>query len=430
MPHSSHFPRYIQRNVIDALTYSPVVLIQGPRQCGKTTIALKFLKSEDETETTEISLQLKLQRYITFDDVTEREKVQMDPVAYLNSLPERVIFDEIQKAPQLLEAIKIEVDRNRVPGRFLLTGSCHVLQLESISDSLAGRMHIITLNPLAQCEIEGSQPDLLNALLNNQFRIGRYCEFESPYVRRIIIGGYPTAVKLSSEKRRSKWYEDYSLSMIERDLQEITRFQRINNLPKLLKYAAVNTSSLLNTNSLAAPLEESRPTIAKFLTLLERIFLLERLPAWHSNRNKRLVKSPKLHMMDTGLAAAILRVNSNSLQNDPNLHGRLLETFVLKELQRQASWHDSRLSFSHFRNHDGLEVDIVIESDSLTVVGVEVKSAKSVNNHDFRGLRKLAALTGERFIGGIVLYDGPTCRQFEKNLFAVPIRSLWELLPG
>ena len=430
MPHSSHYPRYIQRNVIDALKYSPVVLIQGPRQCGKTTIASKFLNSEDDTETSDISPELKLQNYITFDDITEREKVQIDPVAYLNSLPERVIFDEIQKAPQLLEAIKIEVDRNRNPGRFLLTGSCHVLQLESISDSLAGRMHIITLNPLAQCEIERSQPDLLDALLSNQLKAGRYSEFESQYTRRMITGGYPTALRMPDEKKKSKWYEDYSISMIERDLQELTRFQRINNLPKLLNFAAANTSNLLNINSLAAPLEESRPTIGKFLTLLERIFLLERLPSWHSNRNKRLIKSPKLHMMDTGLAASILRLNSNSIQNDPNLHGRLLETFVLKELQRQASWHDSRLWFSHFRDRDGLEVDIVIESDSLTVVGVEVKSAKSVNIHDFRGLRKLAALTGENFIGGIILYDGPTCRQFEKDLFAVPIRSLWEPLPN
>lgn len=429
MSYSNYYPRYVQRNVVEALTYSPVVLIQGPRQCGKKTIALKFFNSTDDRESLDINPQLKAQRYITFDDITEREKVGIDPFAYLSSLPEQVIFDEIQKAPELLEAIKTEVDRNRKPGRYLLTGSCHVLQLETISDSLAGRMNIVRLHPLAQCEVEQSKPNLLDALLNGQLGICRYNEFESPYIERMSNGGYPVALELPHEYQKSKWYEDYSHSMIERDLQESTRLQRVSSLSKLLKLAAANTSNLLNTSFLAAPLQESQPTISKFLNLLERIFLLERLPAWHSNRTKRLVKSPKLHMLDTGLATSILRVNSSSIKIDHSLHGRFLETFVLQELQRQASWFGARLSFSHFRDRDGVEIDIVIENDSMIVAGVEVKATTSVNHHDFKGLKKLAALTGERFTGGVVLYDGPTCRSFGNNLFAVPLRSLWEPLP-
>ena len=429
MANTHHYSRYIYDRIVDALEYSPVVLIQGPRQCGKSTLAMEFLSSKDDNQKSNSGQQFKANRYISFDTKEQRQLADFAPSSYLASLPERVIFDEIQKAPLLLEAIKMEVDRNRKPGMFLLTGSCHVLQLDNISDSLAGRMRIIQLDPLTQCEIEQTRPDLLNVLLSGTLTIGRYDEPEQPYFHRLTAGGYPEALKLPHGSRRTEWYEDYTRSMIDRDLRDISRIQGITSLPTLLKYAALNTSSLFNASSLAAPLEESRPTVAKLISLLEQIFLIERLPAWHSNRNKRLVKRPKLHLLDSGVAVSLLKMSNKAIKDDGYMLGKLLESFVVQELKRQSNWYEGRLSFSHFRDRSGLEVDLVIEDDNLSVAGIEIKAARTVSKHDFKGLKKLAQLTGERFVGGIVLYDGATCSAFGKGLFAVPLRSLWEPLP-
>ena len=424
-----YYPRRIQRKIERALEYAPVVLIQGPRQCGKTTLAKIFLDSDDNAESKNINSQLKADCYVSFDDRVEREKAESDSVAFLSSLPQRVIFDEIQLAPEILDAIKMEVDRSQIPGQFILTGSCDVLQLDKIPDSLAGRMHIIRLHPLAQCEIDKTKPDLIDSLLNGKIQVGRYKQFEAPYMDRLMAGGYPRVLKLSNEHQRMKWCEDYTDSMIERDLMEFTHFQRIKNLPELIRTAAENTAQLLNISSMAANLEDSRPTVMKYLALLEKVFLLEQLPAWHTNRTKRTEKTQKLHMLDTGLVAAMLELDRHSIERDRSEIGKLLETFVLQELRRSASWRDKKLTFSHFRDRDGVEVDIVIERGRYCVAGVEVKAAKSVDHRDFSGLRKLKKLAGDRFATGIVLYDGPTCRPFGDKLFAVPLRSLWEPLP-
>ena len=191
--------------------------------------------------------------------------------------------------------------------------------------------------------------------------------------------------------------------------------------------ASGQTARLLNVNGLAAPFQLSRPTISDYLTLLERLFLVDRLPPWHDNRLKRLVKTPKLHMGDTGLACALIGTDAEALTADRHLLGQMLETFVLQELRRQASWHDAPLRFFHFRDKDGVEVDIVIERGATHVVGVEVKAAATVTRSDLRGLRKLASASGARFAGGVVLYDGETSAGFGDNMYAVPIRHLWEM---
>ena len=429
MPSNSYYPRYIHHQVVEALEYSPVVLIQGPRRCGKSTLARTFLDSKDDDQETNTEQTFKANRYITFDDPEQRELADFAPSGYLASLPDKVIFDEVQKAPQLFEAIKMDVDRNRRPGMFLLTGSCDVLKQDNISDSLAGRVRIIRMDPLAQCEVEQTRPNLLDVLLSGEITIGRYAEPDKPFIQRLTAGGYPDVLKLPRESLRIKWYDDYSRSMIDRDLRDISRIHSIASFPQLLESAAANTSSLLNSSSLASPLKESHPTVKKFILLLEQIFLLERLPAWYKDGSKRLVRRPKLHLLDSGVATSFLKMNSQTLENKVSVLGKLLESFVVQELKRQASWYDGRLSFSHFRNRSGLKVDLVIEDDNLSVAGIGIKAARTVSKHDFKGLKKLAQLTGERFVGGIVLYDGDTCSAFGKGLFAVPLRSLWEPLP-
>ncbi len=230
----------------------------------------------------------------------------------------------------------------------------------------------------------------------------------------------------SSAKRRATWYRDYIETQIQRDVRDFARIRAFDVLPRLLALAAGQTARILNFAELAGPFQVSRPTIHEYITLLERIFLLEAIPPWHSNQLSRLVKTPKLHLGDTGLAAALLDLDSESLAKDRSTLGQLLETFVFQELRRQASWHEAAISFYHLRDKDGNEVDLVLERGARDIAGIEVKSSATVTSSDFHGLRKLKAATGDRFRAGVVLYDGEHSVGFGEGLHAIPIRSLWE----
>ena len=243
---------------------------------------------------------------------------------------------------------------------------------------------------------------------------------------RIAAGGYPAALTRPAGRRRTRWYTDYLDAVVQRDVRDLARIARLEVLPRLLEAAAANTGRLFNVSRLAAPFQLSLPTIRDYLVMLERLFLLERLEPWHSNRLKRLIKTPKLHLGDTGLACALLGVDPEVLRRDRGLLGQLTETFVYQELRSQAGWHDSPSRFFHYRDKDGAEVDIVIERGAGPVAGIEVKAGATVTNADFRGLRKLASATGDRFAAGVVLYDGEVSAGFGDRLRAVPIRRLWE----
>lgn len=215
-------------------------------------------------------------------------------------------------------------------------------------------------------------------------------------------------------------------TQIQRDVRDLSRIRSLDTLPRLLAFAAAQTARLVNIADLAAPFELTRQTIHEHVTLLERVFLLERLPAWHANRLSRLVKRPKLHLGDTGVACALLGIDATRLAADRQVLGALLETFVFQELRRQASWLPEPVGFFHFRDRDDFEVDIVLEQGALAVAGVEVKAAATVNESDLRGLRKLREAAGKRFVAGVVLYDGSASIAFGDGLFAVPVRRLWE----
>lgn len=413
MSESRFYPRFAEAGLIEALDDSPVVLLHGPRQCGKTTLARLVGERRGYG-------------YITFDDEVARQGAESDPVGFIDGLPARVILDEVQRVPGLFTALKATVDRRREAGRFLLTGSANVLLVPTLADSLAGRMEILRLFPLAQTELARRPSSFLDNLLNATFKSRRTDRLAGELVERIVAGGYPAALARSTGRRRAIWYRDYLDAIVQRDVRDLARLNALDTLPRLLTLAAGQTARLLNVSELAGPFSVSRPTIRDYVTLLQRVFLLEELPPWHSNRLSRLVKTPKLHVGDTGLVCSLLGVDAAALNGDKSLLGQVLETFVFQELRRQASWYADPLSFFHFRDRDGVEVDIVIERGARSVAGVEVKASATVTDTDFRGLHKLKQAAGRAFVGGVVLYDGEISTSFGERLFAVPIRSLWE----
>ena len=288
-------------------------------------------------------------------------------------------------------------------------------------------MAILRLHPLAQCELAGRSPAFLDALFEGRFKARSYGRQGKELAARIAAGGYPAALARATPRRRASWYRDCIETLVQRDVRSLARIASLDALPRLLALAAGQTARLLNVSDLAAPFQLSRPTTKDYVTLLERVFLLEQLPPWHSNRLSRLIKTPKLHLGDTGVACGLLGLDAESLWQDRGALGQLLETFVYQELRRQASWRDDDIRFHHFRDKDGAEVDLVLERGGRELAGVEVKAAATVTASDFRGLRKLRDAAGKRFVAGVVLYDGDASVGFGEGFFAVPIRALWEL---
>ncbi len=395
---------------------SPVVLIQGPRQCGKTTLAQMVGNREGYA-------------YKSFDDEDIRRFAETDPIGFVNDLPERAILDEVQKVPRLFSSIKSSVDRNRTPGRFLLTGSVNVLQVRQITDSLAGRMQIIRLHPLSQSEISQTPPRFLDSLFSSGFKHRHNKTPGENAARRIVAGGYPAAVRLSSERRRVGWYKSYLEALVQRDVPDISNVRSPEILSDLLALTAARTAQLLNVNGLSSSFQLSRPTVHDYLSLLKKMFLVETIPAWHNNRVKRLIKTPKLHLSDTGIACALMDLDHRTLVSDRSLFGHVFETFVLQELQRQASGHTEPHRFFHYREKADkeTEVDIVIQRGAFDLAGVEVKASATLNKSDFHGLRRLKTVAGKHFACGVLVYNGETGGKIDDKLYAVPLHSLWEV---
>ena len=405
-------PRLAANRVKVALADTPVVFLMGPRQCGKTTLIRSII--DDDWE------------YITLDDRAQLEIARADPVGFVRNLaPRRVALDEVQRVPELFVSIKQAVDEDRTPGRFLLTGSANALLLPRLSDSLAGRMESVPLTTLSECELLHREPAFLPGLLRGQVPSARDRRVREHLLTRVVRGCFPEPVQRATERRSSAWYRQYVNTLIQRDIRDFTHIDHPGAMTDLLKLTAIHTGKLVNLTELGNRLELDRQTVKRYMALLERLFLVELLPAWHTNEYKRLVKTPKMHTVDTGMTCAVRGLTRERLLRQPSELGMLLESLVYHELRKQALWMDEPLGFHHYRDKDKVEVDIVIENASGDCFGVEIKAAATLTARDFTGLRRLQSVAGSRFRLGVLLYDGDHATAFGNDLLAVPIGVIW-----
>jgi predicted AAA+ superfamily ATPase len=297
------------------------------------------------------------------------------------------VIDEVQRAPDLVLAIKHSVDENPRPGRFLLTGSANLLTIATVRESLAGRIEIVPLYPLSRSERQ--------------------------------------RIKRRSERRRQDWYRAYIDSIVQRDLPEIADLAKAGHIPRVLEIAARFAGQLTNFSEIGRSAGIDHKTADQYLRVLEQLYLIQRVQPWYRNELSRLVKTPKLHFIDSGLLTAMRGYSIARIRKDRSLFGPLLEGFVFSELLKRSSWMDERISLFHYRDRDQFEVDFVLEDSAGAIVGVEVKAAASVTRQDFGGLQRLASAAGDSFVQGILLDQGEQTLSFAENLRAVPLPALW-----
>lgn len=407
------FRRFSEDLIQTAMSDTPVVLLNGARQTGKTTLVQL------------IAGKLKQSTYLTLDDASTLSAAAHDPRGFIEGLAGTMIIDEVQKAPALFPAIKLTVDRDRRPGRFLLTGSANVMTLPTLCESLAGRMEIITLRPLSQGEIDGSRETFIDRL----FADGTMSVSSKPVSRdslaeRIHRGGYPPVVQRPAG-RRGNWFASYLTGILQRDIRDLSNIEGLTETPRLLSLLAARAAGLLNMAEVSRDAGIPHTTLQRYLALFETTFLIQRIPAWSANLGKRLVKAPKLLLGDTGFMAYLLNASEKSVVEDTRLAGRFLETFVGGELLKQIEWSMHKPRLLHYRTGAGAEVDFVLETGGQRVAGVEVKLAATLKTEDFRGLRSLSGDAKSRFSAGVLLYAGEQVIPFGGNLWAVPISGLW-----
>lgn len=405
------YARFLEQHLRAALSDTPVVLIEGPRRAGKTTLVRSL---EDRTRS-----------YVTLDDRTVLAAAQDDPVGFVRGL-DCAIIDEVQRAPEILLAIKKSIDEDYRPGRFLLTGSANVLTLPRVADSLAGRMEILRLLPLAQAELRGHPATFLSALFSGRFLPPAAPVVGDSLISLVMAGSYAEALQRNSERRRRDWLRAYLNSVLSRDLRDIAEIEKLTELPRFVRVLAQQSAQLVNFSQLGNSIDINYKTAQRYLGLLEQLFLVSSQPPWYRNRLKRVIKTPKLHFMDSGLLAMLSGVTLDRVERDRGVFGPLLESFVFAEISKLASCDRDVFELHHFRDHAGHEVDLVLEREDGQLAGLEIKASASVSGRDFAGLRKLAALSDDAFAFGVVLYDGESVVPFGDKLAAVPISCLWE----
>lgn len=404
-----YYNRLIEDEIEEALSFNPVVMITGPRQAGKTTLARKQQKPNRE--------------YVNLDDQVLLDIAKDDPIGFIREF-DNVIIDEIQRAPELFLTIKKSVDEDRKPGRFLLTGSANVLLVPQMADSMVGRMQRINLFPLARAEIYGVKPTFFDSLFSGNIPKPKYPVIGGDLVKLVMTGGYPDAIVLN-EKQRRKWTNSYLELTLTRDLREIATLEKLTSLPDFVEILAAYSGLLINYSELAAVSGISYHTAKRYISLLEQVYLIATLRPWHTNALGRLTKSPKLHFLDTGLLATASKYGVEQIKSERNVFGRILESFVYSELLKLKIASDELHTLYHFRDNGRHKVDIVVKRGDGMIAGIEVKASATVNSRDFKGLRLLQKICGDKFAQGIVLYDGSIRYPFGEGMTAVPLSSLW-----
>ena len=412
-PTETFVARHAEGPVRLALTDTRIVAIVGPRQSGKTTLARRIADGDGRA-------------FVSLDDEQSRRFALDDPAGFVRGLQNAAI-DEIQRAPNLILALKKEVDEHPDPGRYLITGSVDLFRGAISPDSLAGRVETVELLPFSQAEIAGAAPSrFLDRAFAGDFPAVVETGPSTDLIERVVAGGYPAALARAAASRRRSWLRAYARALAERDVPDIAPVGKRDEMARLIDHAAVSAGQLLNMSGLGARLGVDGKTVDRWLVLLEHMFLIRRVRAWHNSRLKRLVRTPKLQFLDSGLLAALLRTEAADVVRDRQKLGPLLENFVHGEIAKAIALSDEMTTVTHYRDKDGMEVDLVLERSPGAVVGIEVKAGATAHPRDFRGLRRLKETVGDRFACGIVLHDGGRIQRTGPRLFAMPIRMLWE----
>lgn len=400
--------------VVDAMASARVAAMLGPRQAGKSTLARVLASGPLGAE------------YLTLDDEPVRSAARADPDGLVAALGRCTVIDEVQRAPELLLAIKSRVDRDRSPGQFLLTGSANLRRIPRVSDALPGRVDYLTLWPLTQGELAGGHDDALGRWFDGDIPLISDADVgRQAYADLLLAGGFPEA-RTRSGASRARFFNSYVESIVDRDVADVARVHDPASVGTVLRLVAARSGGLARYEALGRDAGVDGKTIKSHLDVLERLFLIRVRRSWHVNLGKRQVKAPKLYISDPGLLAALIGADERRLREDGGFAGSLLETFVATELERQASWGDQQLTFWHYRD-DGREVDTIIEHPSGAIIGVEVKASATVRAQDFRGLAHLRDGVGQRLRAGIVIYAGKRTLPFGDRLWALPLTGLWQV---
>lgn len=405
------YPRTIEPRIAEALQDTPVVLLAGPRQADKTTLVRRIAEKQE-------------MRYLTLDDQLTLLSAREDPVGMIRSI-NRAVIDEIQRVPQLLLAIKKSVDQDRRPGRFLLTGSANLMALPTVADSLAGRMETFSLLPLSQSEIESCSTNWIDAVFAGRILQTTQTALGDEFIERVLRGGYPEAVLRASAKRRLAWARQYIDAIIQRDVRDVAGIDKLDQLPRFLRALAQTAGRMCNYSQLGGQVGLDGKTASRYVGVFERMYLLKRIDVWSRNRLNRVVKTPKLQFIDSGLLATLLDLATEEVQQDRTRFGNVLETFVFGELLKHATTADDDYRLMYYRDADKFEVDVVIKNAAGKLVCIEVKAAATIQESDLRGLKKLVGIAGEQFKMGVLLYDGTETMPLGSGIWAAPLSTLW-----
>ena len=408
-------PRHIAPLLAESLSDTPVVVINGARQSGKSTLA-QGVSADKATS----------RRYLTLDDAVVLNAAKSDPAGFIQGLQGPVTLDEVQRVPELFLPIKAAVDRDRQPGRFLLTGSADVMLLPGIADSLAGRMEVLTLWPLSSAEVAGSATlNRADALFSDDlFGLNLPPCDKDALMAQWLGGGFPDALARSNAPRRAAWFDAYVQAILQRDLRDLANIEQLTEIPNLLHLLATRSATLLNFAELSRTAGMAQTSLKRYFALLEMLFLVVRLPSWLRNPSKRWVKAPKVFLPDSGLLCHLMATTAERINAHPNLLGAVVETWVLSELLKHVAFTQEGLTLWHYRTQTHIEVDFILENRAGHICGIEVKASTTVDSKDFKGLRHLQETEPAIFQRGIVLYAGRELVPFGDKLWAVPL-SVW-----
>ncbi len=408
--------RHAQSLVEETLSDTPITVIQGARQVGKSTLAREVVVGRSAV-------------VLSLDAQAVYNAARADPAAFVRQTSDLLVIDEVQRVPELIRAMKDAVEEDRRPGRFLITGSANLLELPGTQESLAGRAETVVLYGLSQGELAGRREDFASRLLaGNSAEFGGLSSNLSrgDYLEIMCAGGYPEPLARAG-RRRNAWFDNYVERIMTRDVQDLSRLPHLDKLPDLLRLLAASNAGELVKSRVGADVGIPETSLPAYLKLLETLYLIHELPAWGNNLTKRVTGRPKVGLLDTGLAARLNNVTAAAMAPGAvsDAAGGLFEAFVSSELRRQLVWSQSEASLFHFRDRHGIEVDLVVESTDRRVAGVEMKAAGTVTRSDFRGLQFLQDKLGHRFTMGVVLYTGTQALPFGERLWALPYASLW-----